>query len=76
MQNLAVARAEMVFFTQVSQVWNLSPQSWNLFPKFLRLVYAGQVVREAVAEEEVVQDETLATIKFPTVDRTSTSKAA
>lgn len=76
MQNLVVARSEMIFFTQVSQVWNLCPRPWSLFPEFLRLVYARRVVREAVAEDEVVEDEAPATIKFPTVDRTSTSKAA
>ena len=67
-QDLAVASYEMTFFHQLASLWNKSPLAWSQFPDFLRIVYANRVQRE-VAEEPV-------TIKFPTPERKSESRAA
>ena len=46
LQSLVVAKYEMAFFHQLAQMWNRAPRPWNLFPDFLRLAYAGRVLRE------------------------------
>lgn len=42
-RDLAVARYEMSFFHNLAQQWNRRPQEWELFPHFLRMVYAARV---------------------------------
>lgn len=49
---LVVARYEMDFFRRVADLWNRRPRSWEVFPDFLRLVYASRVVGEARDEAE------------------------
>lgn len=48
-QDLAVAKYEMEFFTQIAQVWNRNPGDWLLFPQFLEIVYENRVTRETPA---------------------------
>ncbi len=50
-QELAVAKYEMEFFTQIAQVWNRNPGDWMLFPQFLEIVYENRVTREQDATE-------------------------
>lgn len=45
-QELTVARHEMLFFRELAVTWNRKPRPWNIFPQFLRLVYRARVVRE------------------------------
>ena len=49
-QDLVLARHEMSFFRRLAEIWNRRPQSWLVFPDFLRLVYANRVVRERAGE--------------------------
>ncbi len=42
-QNLVLANYEIGFFQQVAAVWNRKPDSWRIFPEFLRLVYAERL---------------------------------
>jgi Fe-S-cluster containining protein len=46
-QDLVVAAYEMAFFHRLAQIWNRSPRSWQIFPEFLRLVYAQRIVSES-----------------------------
>lgn len=50
-QDLVVAKYEMDLFHTLANYWNKSCGPWNLFPEFLRVVYAGRVVREGDAEK-------------------------
>ncbi|HUG92049.1 MAG TPA: YkgJ family cysteine cluster protein [Planctomycetaceae bacterium] len=45
-QDLVVVAHEMSFFRRLAEVWNRRPQSWLVFPDFLRLVYANRVLRQ------------------------------
>jgi Fe-S-cluster containining protein len=51
--DLVVARHEMEFFRRLSAIWNRRPQSWLVFPDFLRLVYANRVVCAPAGEAEL-----------------------
>ena len=70
-QDLVVAKYEMAFFHQLARLWNRAPRSWSLFPDFLKLAYAGRVIREEDAAENAEPE----TIKFPLV-RTGFRQAA
>lgn len=77
LQDLVVARFEMNFFHQLARVWNRAPRDWGLFPEFLRLAYAGRVVKEQ--PQEVVETEEAAepqTLPFPGRDAARTNRAA
>ena len=56
--DLIVGRHEMEFFRRLAEIWNRRPQSWSVFPDFLRLVYDNRVVStrdgEAVLDSEFV----------------------
>lgn len=43
-QDLVVAGYEMAFFHRLAEIWNRSPRGWQIFPEFLRLVYAQRIV--------------------------------
>lgn len=45
LQDLIVARFELLFFHQLAKLWNAAPQSWLLFPEFLHYVYENRVVQ-------------------------------
>lgn len=60
--DLVVAKYEMTFFHHVAQVWNRRPQPWDIFPDFVRLVYAERVQRAASLEDA---DREPWVIKFP-----------
>ena len=47
LQDLVVAKHEMTFFQNLSDLWNRNPQLWNVFPDFLHLVYLSRVLRES-----------------------------
>lgn len=51
-QELVVARFEMDFFTQLAELWNRQPRSWEAFPPFLRLAYASRVQRSDRQRED------------------------
>jgi Fe-S-cluster containining protein len=51
-QDLAVIKYELAFFSQVAELWNRSPASWSAFFQFLEIVYSQRVVRDEPAEEE------------------------
>ncbi|MGH7199171.1 MAG: YkgJ family cysteine cluster protein, partial [Planctomycetaceae bacterium] len=42
-QDLVITKYEMAFFHQLARLWNRSPRPWQVFPDFLRLVYAARV---------------------------------
>ncbi len=65
-QDLVVARFEMNFFHELARMWNRALRPWGVFPDFLRLAYAGRVLRE---QEPVIDlgDQHPATIPFPGV---------
>lgn len=48
--DLAVARFEMNFFSSIARLWNRSPRPFEVFPDFVRLVYARRVSEPADAE--------------------------
>jgi Fe-S-cluster containining protein len=72
--DLVVAKYEMNFFHNLAEVWNRRPQPWEVFPDFLRLVYAERVQR-ASSVEELADDEPWL-IKFPVRAQESQTKAA
>jgi Fe-S-cluster containining protein len=62
-QDLAVVKYELAFFWQVAELWNRSPASWTVFPKFLELVYTKRVAREQPSAATVDGDPV--TVPFP-----------
>ncbi|MBI1345405.1 YkgJ family cysteine cluster protein [bacterium] len=50
-QDLVLIHFEMKFFRQVAASWNRRPQSWSVWPDFLRLVYQNRVIPETAAQE-------------------------
>ena len=46
MQDLVTAKFEMDFFRSLAESWNANPGPWEVFPDFLRIVYAARVLRE------------------------------
>lgn len=42
-RELVVARYEVQFFHQLAALWNQQPGPWEIFPEFLREVYANRV---------------------------------
>jgi Fe-S-cluster containining protein len=46
-QNLVIAKFEMSFFHQIAEIWNRTPQSWKVFPDFLRTVYTRRLISES-----------------------------
>ncbi len=64
---LMIARYEVGFFKRIAEAWNRSPKPWELFPAFLRDVYARRIsTQEEVeqAEEAAMQKEAPQTIKL------------
>lgn len=51
MDHLVLAKYEMAFFHHLADIWNRQPQSWQLFPDFLRAVYASRVIKDPQAAE-------------------------
>lgn len=72
LQDLALTQFEMKFFHQIAAIWNRVPRDWNVFPDFLRLVYANRVISEADSAE-AANPRTLA---FPTEERRAGLKVA
>ena len=74
-QDLVLAKYEMAFFQQVASAWNRNPQSWLVFPEFLRLIYSHRVTKGDVA---VSDDSDHNILPFPTQEHapTKSSKAA
>jgi Fe-S-cluster containining protein len=68
-RDLAVAKHEMHFFSQLARVWNRAPQPWTAFPEFLHLVYANRIQRDPA-------DEAPATVPFPNHRSTNAKRAA
>lgn len=53
--NLVLMNFELQFFHQVANSWNRSPQAWDIFPEFLRMVYENRVIKAPpVSEEDAV----------------------
>ncbi len=52
-ENLVVMNFELQFFHQVATAWNRSPQSWLVFPDFLRMIYENRVIKPAEVTEAV-----------------------
>jgi Fe-S-cluster containining protein len=72
--DLVVAKYEMTFFHSLAAVWNRKPQPWEIFPDFLRLVYAERVQRAAHVDQAVEDEPWL--IKFPVRAAGRQAKAA
>ncbi|MDP1798705.1 MAG: hypothetical protein Q8K78_14520, partial [Planctomycetaceae bacterium] len=52
---LVLMNFELQFFHQVANSWNRSPQAWDIFPEFLRMVYENRVIKAPpVSEEDAV----------------------
>lgn len=62
--NLAVMNFELQFFHQVATAWNRTPQSWMVFPEFLRMVYENRVIRDPAVPESTSGDVWPATVPF------------
>lgn len=69
MQDLAIAKHEMIFFNHVAQIWNQRPAEWEVFPEFLKLVYQNRVLEERDLAQEFPSYEFQqpATVKFPVI---------
>lgn len=73
-QDLVVAKYEMSFFHQLAKMWNKAPRPFELFPDFVRLAYAGRVIRENDGRDA---DDQPMTLPFPRAkDDTHTRRAA
>jgi len=72
--DLVVAKYEMSFFHHIATVWNRRPQPWDIFPDFLRLVYAERVKRAEPVQESTEEEPWL--IKFPGPASQRQSRAA
>lgn len=57
LQDLIVARYEMMFFQQMATSWNQQPGPWQLFPDFLKMVYENRLqYAHEVSERVVLED--------------------
>lgn len=79
--DLVVAKYEMAFFRNVASAWNRRLQSWEVFPDYLRLVYAKRVqpapapAIEQPADVDSADDEPWL-IKFPVRAADARTRAA
>jgi len=68
-QDLVVTKYEIAFFTKIARSWNQSPQSWNVFPDFLHIVYAHRVRHETDADRRPAEKDIAANVPFFPADR-------
>jgi Fe-S-cluster containining protein len=55
LQDLVLTKYEFAFFAEIARAWNKSPQAWDAFPEFLRIVYSHRVQRESEMDADVIQ---------------------
>ncbi|MBL4885822.1 MAG: YkgJ family cysteine cluster protein [Planctomycetaceae bacterium] len=47
---LMIARYEVSFFNHIAEAWNRSPKPWDMFPGFIRDVYANRISTQSDIE--------------------------
>ncbi|HEY3964045.1 MAG TPA: YkgJ family cysteine cluster protein [Planctomycetaceae bacterium] len=63
-QHLVVAKYEMDFFFKLARSWNARPGDWQLFPEFLKLVYANRVLPKDRPAEAALEGESPTILPF------------